>query len=141
MSVVRPSTGNHEVLYVRDHIICTSVSVWRPCGSVCCMLCMKLRFTVSNYSMFVCRTPSTALSFTAGMAAGLVEGTVCVVPMTTIQVKFCHDLSLPVPRYQGLRHGVNLIVREDGWRGLYQVRSVFIVAHTLVLIHQCRDCA
>ena len=41
--------------------------------------------------------------------------------MTTLQVKFCHDLSLEAPRYRGLLHGVRTIVKEDGWGGLYQV--------------------
>ena len=43
--------------------------------------------------------------------------------MTTLQVKFCHDLSLEKPQYRGLSHGVKLIVREHGLGGLYQVQG------------------
>jgi hypothetical protein len=80
--------------------------------------------------LLICRLPTAvdllfrvtpAMSLSAGMVAGLVEGSVCVVPMTTLQVKFCHDLSCEAPRYRGLHHGVRTIVSEEGWRGIYRV--------------------
>lgn len=68
------------------------------------------------------------MTLSAGMIAGLVEGAVCVVPMTTLQVKFCHDLSCDAPRYKGLRHGVQTIVSEEGWHGVYRVMCSILSA-------------
>lgn len=52
--------------------------------------------------------------------------------MTTLQVKFCHDLSLEKPQYRGLLHGVRVILREHGLGGLYQV-SVFMTLYPICL--------
>jgi hypothetical protein len=59
----------------------------------------------------------------AGLCAGIVEAALCVVPMTSVQVRMCHDLGREQPQYRGLLHGVCTIVAESGVGALYQVRS------------------
>lgn len=78
---------------------------------------------------------SPARTLLSGMVAGFVEGSLCVVPMTTLQVKFCHDLSLDTPKFKGLAHGTREIVRELGWKGVYQVSDSILFAELSVLFH------
>uniref|UniRef100_F1L9C5 Citrate transport protein n=1 Tax=Ascaris suum TaxID=6253 RepID=F1L9C5_ASCSU len=55
-----------------------------------------------------------------GLGAGLSEAVFAVTPMETIKVKFVNDQMLPKPRYKGFIKGLSMIVREEGFRGLYQ---------------------
>lgn len=63
---------------------------------------------------------SAAHTLLAGVAAGLTEAAVAVVPMTTIAVRMCHDASMPQPRFRNVAHAVKLLVREEGFAGVYQ---------------------
>ncbi|KAG8310451.1 putative tricarboxylate transport protein, mitochondrial [Homalodisca vitripennis] len=55
-----------------------------------------------------------------GLGAGVCEAIFAVTPMETIKVKFINDQRSSNPRFQGLFHGVSLIMKEQGFRGLYQ---------------------
>jgi len=57
----------------------------------------------------------------AGLFAGVSEAIFVVTPMETIKVKFIHDWVIsPVPKYKGFIHGVTMIVREQGFSGIYK---------------------
>ena len=56
----------------------------------------------------------------SGLGAGASEAVLVVCPMETIKVKFIHDQTQPNPRYKGLLHGVRLIIREEGFLGVYK---------------------
>lgn len=55
-----------------------------------------------------------------GLGAGVTEAIFAVTPMETIKVKFINDQRTPNPRFKGFIHGVKLILKEEGIRGLYQ---------------------
>lgn len=55
-----------------------------------------------------------------GLGAGLSEAIFAVTPMETVKVKFIHDQTLAQPRYKGFLHGIGVIVRTEGIKGLYQ---------------------
>jgi hypothetical protein len=63
----------------------------------------------------------SAAAAAAGTVSGFLEALLCVVPMTTMQVKFCHDSRRDVPRFTSLPAGIRHILTESGWAGLYQV--------------------
>ncbi|XP_046415093.1 putative tricarboxylate transport protein, mitochondrial [Neodiprion virginianus] len=56
----------------------------------------------------------------AGLCAGVSEAVLVVTPMETVKVKFINDQRSGNPRYKGFLHGVTLIVKESGARGVYQ---------------------
>ncbi|XP_012288153.1 tricarboxylate transport protein, mitochondrial [Orussus abietinus] len=58
--------------------------------------------------------------FLAGVCAGTCEAILAVTPMETIKVKFINDQRSANPRYKGFFHGVSLIVKESGIKGVYQ---------------------
>jgi len=58
--------------------------------------------------------------FFCGMGAGVAEAIFAVCPMETIKVKFIHDQTSSNPKYRGFSHGVVQIVKEQGFRGIYQ---------------------
>ncbi|XP_065176837.1 tricarboxylate transport protein, mitochondrial-like [Sycon ciliatum] len=62
-------------------------------------------------------------SMTCGLTAGMLEAIFAVCPMETIKVRFIDDRrrKLPdKPRFKGFFHGVSLIVKEEGFRGVYK---------------------
>nr|XP_012216487.1 PREDICTED: putative tricarboxylate transport protein, mitochondrial [Linepithema humile] len=56
----------------------------------------------------------------AGLCAGVCEAIFAVTPMETIKVKFINDQRSAKPRFRGFLHGVRIIVKEHGFRGVYQ---------------------
>uniref|UniRef100_A0AC35U311 Tricarboxylate transport protein, mitochondrial n=1 Tax=Rhabditophanes sp. KR3021 TaxID=114890 RepID=A0AC35U311_9BILA len=62
-----------------------------------------------------------------GLGAGVSEAIFAVTPMETVKVKFIHDRTLANPKYKGFAHGVSSIVKQEGFRGLYQGVSATIV--------------
>ncbi|XP_015593327.1 tricarboxylate transport protein, mitochondrial [Cephus cinctus] len=56
----------------------------------------------------------------AGLCAGVCEAVLVVTPMETVKVKFINDQRSAKPRFRGFLHGVGLIVKESGARGVYQ---------------------
>lgn len=63
---------------------------------------------------------TTQRSFIAGLCAGASEAIFAVTPMETIKVKFINDQRSANPRYRGFFHGVQMIVKEYGFKGVYQ---------------------
>ncbi|KZC07593.1 PREDICTED: putative tricarboxylate transport protein, mitochondrial [Dufourea novaeangliae] len=63
---------------------------------------------------------TTQASFLAGLCAGASEAIFAVTPMETIKVKFINDQRSANPRYKGFLHGVRMIIKEYGFRGVYQ---------------------
>ncbi|XP_076236233.1 mitochondrial citrate transporter scheggia [Calliopsis andreniformis] len=63
---------------------------------------------------------TTQTSFLAGLCAGASEAIFVVTPMETIKVKFINDQRSANPRYKGFFHGVTMIVKEYGFKGVYQ---------------------
>ncbi|VDD86890.1 unnamed protein product [Enterobius vermicularis] len=55
-----------------------------------------------------------------GLGAGLSEAVFAVTPMETVKVKFIHDQALEKPRFKGFLHGLRMIVKMEGLKGLYQ---------------------
>ncbi|GAB1861446.1 Citrate transport protein [Camponotus japonicus] len=56
----------------------------------------------------------------AGLCAGVCEAIFAVTPMETIKVKFINDQRSANPKFRGFFHGVHLIVKEHGFKGVYQ---------------------
>lgn len=56
----------------------------------------------------------------AGLCAGISEAILAVTPMETVKVKFINDQRSGNPRFRGFFHGVSLIVKEHGFKGVYQ---------------------
>ncbi|XP_063991702.1 tricarboxylate transport protein, mitochondrial [Diachasmimorpha longicaudata] len=56
----------------------------------------------------------------AGLCAGVCEAILAVTPMETVKVKFINDQRSANPRFRGFFHGVGLIIKENGFRGVYQ---------------------
>ncbi|KAI4479027.1 PREDICTED: putative tricarboxylate transport protein, mitochondrial [Polistes canadensis] len=56
----------------------------------------------------------------AGLCAGVCEAIFAVTPMETVKVKFINDQRSPNPKFKGFFHGVSLIVKENGFKGVYQ---------------------
>lgn len=59
-------------------------------------------------------------SLITGMGAGISEAIFAVTPMETIKVKFINDQKSAQPKYKGLFHGVRLILKEEGFSGVYK---------------------
>ncbi|XP_014230306.1 putative tricarboxylate transport protein, mitochondrial [Trichogramma pretiosum] len=56
----------------------------------------------------------------AGLCAGVCEAVLAVTPMETVKVKFINDQRSANPRFKGFFHGVGIILKEHGFRGVYQ---------------------
>ncbi|XP_058805929.1 putative tricarboxylate transport protein, mitochondrial [Phymastichus coffea] len=56
----------------------------------------------------------------AGLCAGVCEAIFAVTPMETVKVKFINDQRSAKPRFRGFAHGVGIIIKENGFRGVYQ---------------------
>jgi len=63
---------------------------------------------------------TTTNTMLAGLGAGVSEAIIAVTPMETIKTMFIHDMKSPTPKYKGLIQGVSLIIKEEGFRGIYK---------------------
>ncbi|KAG0293820.1 hypothetical protein BGZ96_002270 [Linnemannia gamsii] len=63
---------------------------------------------------------SAGRSVLAGLGAGMTEAVLVVTPTETIKTKLIHDGNLAVPKYRGLVHGVQSIIRAEGFGGVYR---------------------
>ncbi|WVR06494.1 hypothetical protein IAU60_003525 [Kwoniella sp. DSM 27419] len=59
-------------------------------------------------------------SMLAGLGAGMSEAVIAVTPSETIKTKMIEDAKRAVPKYKGFVHGVQTIVKEEGYRGIYR---------------------
>ncbi|KAK4685131.1 hypothetical protein P7C73_g5027, partial [Tremellales sp. Uapishka_1] len=59
-------------------------------------------------------------SMLAGLGAGLTEAIIAVTPSETIKTKMIEDSKLAQPRFKGLIHGTGLIIKEEGYLGIYR---------------------
>jgi len=55
-----------------------------------------------------------------GLGAGVSEAILVVTPMETVKVKFINDQRSAKPVFRGFFHGVSCIVKEHGFKGVYQ---------------------
>ncbi|KDR12166.1 Putative tricarboxylate transport protein, mitochondrial, partial [Zootermopsis nevadensis] len=55
-----------------------------------------------------------------GLGAGVCEAIFAVTPMETIKVKFINDQRSPNPKFRGFFHGCSVIVKNEGFGGLYK---------------------
>lgn len=55
-----------------------------------------------------------------GLGAGICEAIFAVTPMETVKVKFINDQQSANPKYKGFFHGVRIIIREEGFGGVYR---------------------
>ncbi|WVF68991.1 hypothetical protein IAT40_003765 [Kwoniella sp. CBS 6097] len=59
-------------------------------------------------------------SMLAGLGAGMSEAVIAVTPSETIKTKMIEDSKRAVPKYKGFVHGVQTIIKEEGYRGVYR---------------------
>ncbi|CAL7936411.1 unnamed protein product [Xylocopa violacea] len=76
--------------------------------------------TVKGFLMDADGKLNKKTSFLAGLCAGATEAILVVTPMETIKVKFINDQRSANPKYKGFLHGVTMITKEYGFRGVYQ---------------------
>lgn len=50
----------------------------------------------------------------------MMEAIIAVTPSETIKTKMIEDSKLAEPRFKGLVHGVKMMVKEEGFRGVYR---------------------
>lgn len=55
-----------------------------------------------------------------GLGAGVCEAIFAVTPMETVKVKFINDRRSANPRFRGFFHGCSVIVKDEGFGGLYK---------------------
>ncbi|CAG9861132.1 unnamed protein product [Phyllotreta striolata] len=55
-----------------------------------------------------------------GLGAGVCEAIFAVTPMETVKVKFINDQRSANPRFKGFVHGVGIILKEQGFSGVYK---------------------
>jgi len=65
-----------------------------------------------------------------GMVAGIVEA-LAVVPGETVKVRLIEDQRSAAPRYRGMIHGVSLILKEEGVRGIYRGTTPMVVRQAI----------
>uniref|UniRef100_A0A8D8H520 Citrate transport protein n=1 Tax=Culex pipiens TaxID=7175 RepID=A0A8D8H520_CULPI len=65
-------------------------------------------------------TLSTSGKLLAGLGAGVAEAILAVTPMETVKVKFINDQRSGNPKYKGFFHGVGMIVKQEGFSGVYK---------------------
>ncbi|XP_055613255.1 putative tricarboxylate transport protein, mitochondrial [Uranotaenia lowii] len=63
---------------------------------------------------------STSGKLLAGLGAGVAEAILAVTPMETVKVKFINDQRSASPKYKGFFHGVGMIVKQEGFSGVYK---------------------
>ncbi|XKL64842.1 hypothetical protein PGB90_004928 [Kerria lacca] len=63
---------------------------------------------------------SPQMRILCGLGAGVCEAIFAVTPMETVKVKFINDQRSSNPKFKGFFHGVSYIIREQGFRGVYQ---------------------
>ena len=73
-----------------------------------------------KYKVILFKEKSRLNTFMAGLGAGVVEATLVVTPAETLKVKLIHDRFQPVPKYNGLFHGISTIVKNQGIGGCYK---------------------
>jgi solute carrier family 25 (mitochondrial citrate transporter), member 1 len=56
----------------------------------------------------------------AGLGAGITEAVLVVTPAETLKTKLIHDLISKGGKYNGLFHGIKVIVGEQGLGGIYR---------------------
>jgi len=54
------------------------------------------------------------------MIAGVCDATLIITPMETIKVKLIHDKFMPQPKFKNLFNGINQIVHQSGFSGIYK---------------------
>ena len=70
---------------------------------------------------------SSSRRMLAGLGAGVTEGLLVVTPTETIKTKLIHDQNQASPRYRGLVHGTRMIIKEEGFGGIYRGVSAVIL--------------
>ncbi|KAI5696638.1 hypothetical protein M8J76_003381 [Diaphorina citri] len=70
---------------------------------------------------------SPGMRVLCGLGAGICEAIFAVTPMETVKVKFINDQRSPNPRFKGFFHGTGLIIKEEGFKGVYQGLSATIL--------------
>lgn len=80
-----------------------------------------------------------------GLGAGICEAIFAVTPMETVKVKFINDQRSANPRFKGFFHGVGVIVKEQGFKGVYQGLTATILkqgsnqAIRFFVMETCKD--
>jgi len=80
-----------------------------------------------------------------GLGAGVCEAIFAVTPMETIKVKFINDRRSPNPRFRGFLHGCSIIVKNEGFGGLYKGLTATILkqgsnqAIRFFVMETCKD--
>ncbi|GFG28116.1 hypothetical protein Cfor_05166 [Coptotermes formosanus] len=80
-----------------------------------------------------------------GLGAGVCEAIFAVTPMETIKVKFINDRRSPNPRFRGFLHGCSIIVKDEGFGGLYKGLTATILkqgsnqAIRFFVMETCKD--
>lgn len=80
-----------------------------------------------------------------GLGAGVCEAIFAVTPMETIKVKFINDRRSPNPRFRGFIHGCSIIVKDEGFGGLYKGLTATILkqgsnqAIRFFVMETCKD--
>lgn len=88
-------------------------------------------------------TPGTRLL--CGLGAGVSEAILAVTPMETVKVKFINDQRSEKPRFKGFFHGVSLIIKEQGFGGVYKGLTATIMkqgsnqAIRFFIMETCKD--
>uniref|UniRef100_A0A8D8XW67 Citrate transport protein n=1 Tax=Cacopsylla melanoneura TaxID=428564 RepID=A0A8D8XW67_9HEMI len=70
---------------------------------------------------------SPGMRVLCGLGAGIAEAILAVTPMETVKVKFINDQRSANPRFKGFFHGTSLIIKEEGFKGVYQGLSATIM--------------
>jgi len=73
-------------------------------------LCRKELFTDNSRSAI----------FMSGFISGIFEALLVVTPMETLKVKLIHDRFQEVPKFKNFFHGVYMIYKQEGFKGMYK---------------------
>ena len=63
----------------------------------------------------------------SGLGAGIIEGITVVTPSEAIKTALIQDQNLKTPKYNGMAHGIKLMIQDRGWASLYQGLTVRIL--------------
>eukprot|EP00760_Papus_ankaliazontas_P034375 PhM_4_TR715/c0_g1_i1/m.104836/K15100/SLC25A1, CTP; solute carrier family 25 (mitochondrial citrate transporter), member 1 len=88
---------------------------WGTFESACALIKRGEDRSVTGFERSVC-----------GMSAGVVEA-LAVVPAETVKVRLIEDQRSGHPKYRGFVHGVGMMLREDGIRGIYRGASAMVL--------------
>ncbi|XP_056636477.1 putative tricarboxylate transport protein, mitochondrial [Diorhabda sublineata] len=83
--------------------------------------------TFKSYMQKEDGTLSPAGRLLCGLGAGVCEAIFAVTPMETIKVKFINDQRSETPKYKGLFQGLGVIVKDEGFGGLYKGVTATII--------------